>query len=107
MSKEETRIKLYNINAGARNIRRKMKKTLEFAEEGNLADAMEVFQEAEEALQDIKREYKNLKASTSREDELLREQEGYMGFTEIVKDTVKQAAFMNGRHGGVRFHVYS
>lgn len=106
MSQEDTRIQLYNISADAKNIRRKMKKTLEYAGAGNMADALEVFQEAEEALQNIKNEYRNLKAH-SREDDLIREQEGYMGFTEIVKDTVKQAAFMNGRCGGVRFHVYS
>lgn len=106
MTTEETRIQLYHINAGARNIRRKMKKTLEYAGSGKYEEAMEMFQEAEEDLHDIKEEYSAIKKNT-REDELLKEQEGYMGFTEIIKDTVKQAAFLNNRCGGVRFHVYN
>lgn len=106
MSNEEARIQLFNLNAESRNIRKKMKKTLEYAGQGDLEEAMEIFEEAEKALSLIKEEYSSLKECT-REKELLEEQEGYMGFTEIVKDSVKQTALRNNRCGGVRFHVYS
>lgn len=99
MMNEDKRMKLYNLNRTARNLRKKIASSLEQTREGEFDKASRILEETQAEFDALKKESENIL------------DDGYvasMGFTEIFQDAVCQANRLYARNcPAIKFHVYN
>lgn len=104
MNKNDNNMRKYKINVGAKHLRTQMMETLRLADEGNLCKAMDLLNEAEYTLNEVKKERSLLSESCDN----MKDQDDAVGFSQILKETVELACALKARgNGAIQFHIYS
>lgn len=107
MTREQERIKLFNLNSSNRKLRNKMIKTLRFTKNGEYERAARILNETHHELETIRHEQHDL-FEKSHQKKNVYEMESSFGFTEVLHDFVAQANQLQARHcSAVKFHIYN
>lgn len=107
MTREQERIKLFNLNSTNRKLRTKMIKTLKFTKNGEYERAARILSETHHELEAIRHEQHDL-LEQSNHKKNIHETESSFGFTEVLHDFVAQANQLQARHcSAVKFHIYN
>ncbi len=107
MTREQERIKLFNLNSSNRNIRHKMMKTLKFTKNGDYDRAAHILKETRQEFDQIRNEQHDLMEKNTFKKSA-HEMESSLGFTEVLHDFVAQANRLQARNcSAVKFHIYN
>ena len=105
MTKEQERIKLFNLNNSNRKIRSKMMRTMKLTGEGDYDKASRLLNETRKEFYKIRVEKMELFEDGN---EPKNDVESAFGFTEVFHDSIKQANRLHSRNcSAIKFHVYN
>lgn len=107
MTREQERIKLFNLNSSNRQIRNKMMKTLKFTKNGDYDRAAHLLNETHKEFEQIRHEQHDLFKQAALKKNV-HETESSFGFTEVLHDFVAQANQLQAHNcSAVKFHIYN